>query len=165
MAKVTVIRQPVWWEARSPREKQLLLVLVALLVLVFIWVLIIRPLNDARANAEQRLNAAVTDLGKARADAAALKQLGSRPAGVQPIPLPLDGFLMQAGGEADFTNLNVIADGASRATIRLGNARPQAFFGWLAQLERRGVVVESMSARTNADQSIAVDAVLRAGNR
>lgn len=163
MAKVTIPRKPAWWEARSAREKRLLLVMAALLTLVLVWLLIVRPLNDARANAEQRLAAATAELGKARADAAALKQLGVRPAGAQPVPLPLDGFLMQAGGEAGFTNLNILADGASRATISVGNARPQAFFGWLAQLERRGVVVESMSARTNPDQTVAVEAVLRAG--
>jgi hypothetical protein len=46
----------------------------------------------------------------------------------------------------------------------MANARPQAFFGWIGQLEARGLVVESMSARANADQTIAVEAVLRAGN-
>jgi general secretion pathway protein M len=165
MAKVQIPRRPGWWEARSAREKRLLLALAALLALVVLWLLIIRPLNDARANAEQRLDAAVAELGKARADAAALRQLGARPAGAQPVPRPLDGFLMQAGAEAGFTNLNVIADGAARATISVASARPQAFFGWLSQLERRGVVVESMSARVNADQTIAVETVLRSGDR
>ncbi|HEY0326770.1 MAG TPA: type II secretion system protein GspM [Allosphingosinicella sp.] len=164
MAKVAIPKRPAWWEVRSAREKRLLLVMAALLVLLLVWLLIIRPLNDARANAEQRLDAAVAELGKARADAAALRQLGARPSGAQPVPRPLDGFLMQAGNEAGFTNLNVVADGAARATISVASARPQAFFGWLGQLERRGVVVESMSARVNADQTIAVEAVLRAGD-
>lgn len=164
MAKVAIPRKPAWWDTRSAREKRLLLILAALLVLVLAWLLVIRPLGDARANAEQRLDAAVAELGKARADAVALRQLGARPAGAQPVPRPLDGFLMQAGGEAGFTNLNVMADGSSRATISVASARPQAFFGWLAQLERRGVVVESMSARTNPDQTIAVEAVLRTGD-
>src|SRR5687768_1167035 len=102
MAKVAIPRKPAWWDTRSAREKRLLLVLAALLVLVLAWLLVIRPLGDARANAEQRLDAAVAELGKARADAVALRQLGARPAGVQPVPRPLDGFLMQAGGEAGF---------------------------------------------------------------
>ena len=165
MAKVATPKRPAWWEARSAREKRLLLVMGALLALLLVWLLIIRPRNDARANDEQRLTAAVVELGKARADAAALKQLQARPAGTQPVPLPLDGFLMQAGGAAGFTNLNVVADGASRATVSVGSARPQALFGWLAQLEGRGVVVESMSARTTPDQTIAVEAVLKAESR
>ncbi|MDB5667138.1 MAG: hypothetical protein JWL74_88 [Alphaproteobacteria bacterium] len=164
MARVAIPNRPAWWEARSAREKRLLLVMAALIALLLVWLLIIRPLDDARANAEQRLDSAVAELGKARADSAALRQLGASPAGVQPVPRPLDGFLMQSSGEAGFTNLNVIADGASRATISVASARPQAFFGWLSQLERRGIIVESMSARVNADQTIAVEAVLSAGD-
>ena len=73
----------------------------------------------------------MTELGKARADAARAQAAGQPPGRRQPVPLPLDGFLTQSGGEQGFTNLNVVADGASRATISLANARPQAFFGWL----------------------------------
>lgn len=153
-----------WWNTRSERERRLLLVMLALLALVLIWFLVIRPLMDARAAADQRLNAAVTDLARARAETAMLSQV---PAGASnaPVPLPVDGFLMQAGAEQGFTNLQVVADGASRATISMANARPQAFFGWIGQLEARGLAVDSLSARANADQTIAVEAVLRAGGR
>jgi general secretion pathway protein M len=152
-----------WWSARSLRERRLLIAMAALLTLVFVWLLVIRPLMDARAAADQRLNAAVTDLARARAEAAAATQVTAGPNN-NPVPLPVDGFLMQSGNEQGFTNLSVVADGASGARISMANARPQAFFGWIGQLEARGLVVESMSARANADQTIAVEAVLRAGN-
>lgn len=153
-----------WWGARTLREKRLLLAMAALLTLVLLWFAVIRPLMDARAAAEQRLNAAVTELARARAEAAAISRSPAGPNN-NPVPLPVDGFLMQSGAEQGFTNLSVVADGASRATISMANARPQAYFGWIAQLEARGLMVESMSARANADQTIAVEAVLRAGSR
>jgi len=166
MAKTVSVTRGGWWAARSLREKRLLLFMAALLALVLIWLLIIRPLMDARANAEARLTAAVTELGRARADAAALKQntAAAAPSG-NPVPLPLDDFLRQAGAEQGLTNLAVVADGPDRATMRIAQVRPPALFGWIGQLEARGVAVEALSARANADQTIAVEAVLRAGGR
>lgn len=149
-----------WWAVRTPREKRLLLALAAVALLVLVWLLVIRPITDARAAAEARLNAAVTELARARAEAATA-QPRSGAAGA-PVPLPLDGFLMTAGAEAGLTNLQVIGDGPARATLTLANVRPQAFFGWIGQLEARGLSVESLSARPNSDQTIAVEAVLRA---
>jgi general secretion pathway protein M len=67
MAKVAIVRRSGWWATRTLREKRLLLFMTALLALVLIWFVIIRPLLDARAAAEQRLNAAVTELARARA--------------------------------------------------------------------------------------------------
>lgn len=163
MAKVVIVQRRGWWAARSLREKRLLLAMAALLALVLAWFLVIRPLTDARAAAEARLNAAVTDLARARGEAAALKNQPAN-ANNNPVPLPVDGFLMQSGGEQGFTNLQIVADGASRASISMAQVRPPAFFGWIGQLEARGLIVESLSARPNPDQSIAVQAVLRAGN-
>ena len=163
MARNVIIeRRSGWWAARSLREKRLLMAMAALLALVIIWFALIRPLSDARAAAEQRLNANVTELARARAEAAMARQLNAATSN-QPVPLPVDGFLMQSGGEQGFAGLQVTGQGASRATINLGNVRPQAFFGWIAQLETRGLVVESMSARANSDQTVAVQAALRAG--
>ena len=161
MARVVQGRRG-WWEARSLRERRLLTVMAALLALLLVWLLVIRPLSDARAAADARLTAAVTDLARARAEASAVRQVAS-PANNNPVPLPVDGFLMESGGEQGFTNLQVVADGASRATISMANVRPPAFFGWIGQLEARGLVVESLGATANADQTIAVQAVLRAG--
>lgn len=150
-----------WWAARSRRERRMLLALAAVLAFALVWLLVIRPIADARAAAEARLNAAVSELARARADALMLARSGAGPGGT-PVPLPVDGFLMTAGAEAGFTGLQVVADGPARATLSLANVRPQAFFGWLGQMEARGLTVESLSARPNADQTIAVQAVLRA---
>jgi len=160
MAKA--VTRPGWWAARTLREKRLLLAAAVLLSLVLVWLAVIRPLMDARAAAEARLNAAVTDLARARGELAAMQQ-GAAGAGAAAVPLPIDSFLTQSAGEQGLTNIQVIASGPNRATISLAQVRPPAFFGWIGQLEARGVIVESLSARPNPDQTIAVEAVLRAG--
>lgn len=152
-----------WWETRSQREKRMLLALAAVLAFVLVWLLVIRPILDARAAAEAQLNAAVTDLARARSDALRLSQSRTGPGGA-PVPLPLDGFLMTAAAEAGLTNAVVVGDGATRATLTLPSVRAQAFFAWIGQMEMRGLVVESMSTRPNRDQTITVEAVLRARN-
>ncbi|HZG47337.1 MAG TPA: type II secretion system protein GspM [Allosphingosinicella sp.] len=162
MAKVVTSRRSGWWAARTVREKRLLLAMAALLALVLIWLLVIRPLLDARAAAEQRLNAAVTELARARAEVAALSQQAAGSGG-SPVAGPLDAFLMQSAGEQGFTNLQAVASGPGRVAITLPQARPAPFFGWIGQLEARGLKVESLSARPNPDQTIAVQATLRGG--
>jgi hypothetical protein len=47
--------------------------------------------------------------------------------------------------------------------ITLPQVRSAPFFGWIGQLETRGLIVETLSARPNPDQTIAVQAVLRGG--
>jgi general secretion pathway protein M len=152
----------VWWQARSLREKRLLVVASVLLVLVLAWFLIIRPLADAQANAEARLNAAVTELARVRAEAASLKQQAGTTTGTA-VPQPIGPFLTQSATEQGFTNALVNPGGPDRAAVSIPQARPPAFFGWIAQLEGRGLVVESLTARPNADQTIAAEVTLRAG--
>jgi hypothetical protein len=71
--------------------------------------------------------------------------------------------LSSAATEAGFPVSRVEPQGADRATMVLGNVRPQAFFGWVRQMEsRNGLVVERMSATTNSDQTLAVQITFRA---
>jgi general secretion pathway protein M len=162
MAKAVSVRRSGWWATRTVREKRLLLIMSLLLLLVLLWFAVIRPLLDARAAAEQRLNAAVTDLARARAEVAARSGQAAGGSG-SPVSGPLDAFLMQSGGEQGFTNLQAVASGPGRVSITLPQVRSGPFFGWIGQLETRGLVIESLSARPNPDQTIAVQAVLRGG--
>ncbi len=116
MAKVATVRRGGWWATRTLREKRLLLAMAAVLALVLIWLLVIRPLLDARAAAEQRLNAAVTELARARAEVAALSQQAASSTG-SPVVGPLDAFLMQSAGEQGFTNLQAVTSGPGRVGL------------------------------------------------
>jgi type II secretory pathway component PulM len=119
------------------RERRLLLVMTALLALVLIWFALVRPLLDARDAAEQRLNAAVTELARARAEAAVLKQQAAS-ASASALPGPLDAFLVQSGGEQGFTGCRwwPTVPGARRSAWRRCGPRP--FSGGSASWRRAG---------------------------
>src|SRR3546814_13273187 len=59
-----------WWRTRTLREQRLLLAMAGMTLVVFAWLLIIRPLDDALSNARERHGDAVVALAEARARAA-----------------------------------------------------------------------------------------------
>ena len=63
---------------------------------------------------------------------------------------------------AGFTGARISGQGASRATVSLDAARPQALFGWVAQMEQAGLVVERLRAQANADHTLAAEMTLGA---
>jgi len=70
-----------------------------------------------------------------------------------------------AASEAGFGGARIAAQGPARASVTIDSARPQAAFGWLAQLEGSGLVVERLHARANSDRTLLVEASLRARRR
>ena len=151
----------IWWRGRTTREQRLLLVMFALLALVLAWLLIVRPLNDALSGAKERHGAAVVALADAKARAAAIGEAQSdRPAVLN---APLDVLISQSATEAGFPLTNLQREGTGRATLSVASARPQAFFGWVAQMESaRGLIVERLRATTNSDRTLAVEVTFRA---
>lgn len=149
-----------WWRERSPREQRLLLVMFALIALVLGWLLVIRPLSDSLDAAQARHAEAVTALAEVRGRSEAIRRLqGERNVSA---PLPVDGFVSRTSAEAGFINARIAAQGPARATFALDAVRPQAFFAWVRLMERRGLVVDSLRARTNGDRTLAVEAAFRA---
>ena len=146
-----------WWQARSERERRLLIVMAALAALVLGWLLIVRPLGDALDRARQRHGAAVVALAEARART---DPGGGRAAG--PPPLPLDALVSRTAAEAGFATARVTGGGPATARLTLDAARPQALFGWLARLEAQGVTIERLRARANPARTIAVEAAFSA---
>lgn len=151
-----------WWEARSLREKRLLLFAAALLAAVLVWFLVIRPLMDAQATASARLDAAVTDLANARAEAASPKQQAATATGA-PVPQPIGPFVTQSAVEQGFTNAVVTAPEPARASVSIPQAKAPALFAWIGQLEARGLVIESLEVSASANQSVSILLTLRAG--
>lgn len=149
-----------WWRTRTAREQRLLLMGGALLAVVLGWLLIVRPLGNALAEAKMRHNDAVELLADTRSNAEALR----KPEAVPPPPLggALDVAVSAAASEAGFSITRLERQG-SGVTLMLDAVRPPAFFGWLDRMEReRGLVVERLSATANTDQTLAVQVVLRA---
>lgn len=155
-----IARLKAQWQARTPREQWLLGVMFALLALVLVWFLVLRPLGDMLSAAKERHGLAVAELAEARSQAAAIAALERRkpPASGQPI----ETAVAAAAAEAGFQLSALQPDGAGRVSLALGAARPQALFGWVSGLEQRGYVVERLSASSNPDRTLSAQIVLRA---
>jgi general secretion pathway protein M len=150
----------IWWRGRTGREQKLLLAMAALLALVLIWALVIRPVADSLSAARERHAAAVVRLAEARAQASAIQSLSG--AGSTTLAAPLTTVLNAAATEAGFPVARVEPEGASRATMVLNAVRPQAFFGWVGRMEQRNnLLVERLSATTNSDQTLSVQITFR----
>jgi general secretion pathway protein M len=148
-----------WWGERSLREQRLLLFMLALLALVALWLLAVRPLSDQLVAQQRRHAEAVTALAQARSRAAALRPRGRAPAAAA--PLPIDGLIRRTSAEAGFGNARIAGQGPARATFALDAVRAPAFFAWIRSLEARGLVVDSLRARANGDRTLAVEATFR----
>ena len=148
------------WLARTPRERWLLGAMLALLALVLVWLLILRPLGDMLSAAKERQGNAVAALAEARAQAAAIAALErQRPTAIQG---PIDQAVAAAASEAGFKLSQLQPEGPGRVTIAIGTARAEALFGWIAMMEAQGYVVERMNASSNSDRTLAAQLVLRA---
>lgn len=150
-----------WWRERSVREQRLLAVMSALLVIVLGWLLVAQPLINALEAARLRHGEAVIAVAEARARAELHRRSAQRPRATA--PLPVDSLIGLTAGEAGFTGARIAGQGPARASVAIDSARPPAFFGWIAELERRGLTVESLRAQANADRTLSAEAVLRAG--
>ncbi|SNS04589.1 general secretion pathway protein M [Sphingomonas laterariae] len=149
-----------WWTSRSPRERIMLLVMAGLLGVTLGWLLLVRPLGDALADARARHDRAILARAEAGGQADAIASLER--AGPKALPAPVDVWIGQKASEAGFTVARVDPVSAAQATIVINVVRSQAFFAWVSELERRdGLIVEGLNATTNNDATLSVEATFR----
>ena len=147
-----------WFEGRSTREKRLLLVMAALMVVTLLWGGILRPLGDGLSSARERHADAVIRLGEAQAIADELRQRRRRPA----LSGTLADTIRLSAEQAGFTLSGLTEDGPGRVRAQIASARAAALTPWLARLERGGVLVEQATLTDNGDRTLGVALVLRA---
>lgn len=149
-----------WFRGRTPREQRLLLVMAGLFLIVFAWLLVIRPLGDALSDARERHGRAVIALAATRDQADAIAALQR---GIRPVPAgSIVDLVTSAAAQGGFSAATVTAEGGAGARLTIPAVRAPAFFGWIADLQRRtGLVVDQLSVRTNADATLAVELSVR----
>lgn len=153
-----------WWRTRTLREQRLLLAMLGLLAVVLLWLLIVRPLGDALSRARERHADAAQALAEARAQAALISRL-ERAAPIAPQE-PIDALISRSATEAGFPITRLEREGPDQATMVLASVRPQAFFGWVGQMESgRGLIVERLSATTNSDRTLSIQVTFRTRSR
>ena len=148
------------WAAFSHREKWLVGIMLALFAVLFLWLGMIRPVAGGLEGARNNHAAAVERYAAIRMRVDAFQRLsGRRP---PELGAPLDVVVSQSAGEAGFTLDRNDPQGNGRVSIAIGQARPVAFFGWLAHLETMGIEVETLNARpVPGSNVVGATAVLR----
>ena len=145
-----------WWQARSERERWLVGTMLVLALVLLVWLLVIRPLSDALDAAKMRHGDAAVALAEARARTAPAGGGGPAAAG------PVDAIVTRTAAAAGFPGARVAAMGAGRASVSLDAARPQALFGWIAQMEQQGLVVERLRVQANQDHTLSAEMTMAA---
>jgi len=147
-----------WFAGRALRERRLILVMLALLVVTIVWGGIILPVRDGLSSARERHADAIVRLGATQSEVDLIRAAGRR--------VPLTGSLAdtlrlraEAAGFA-LASVEDSAGGRVHATIQA--AKPAALSRWFAGLEANGILVDTATWRDNADGSVAVDFVVRA---
>jgi len=152
-----------WFRARSLREKRLLLAMLALAVLTLVWGGIIRPLGDALASARERHADAVVRLARTEAAVETLRLIQARRA--RPLTGALADVVRAEANEAGFALASLDQQAPDRVHVGIQSARAGALVGWLARLERSGVLVDNARLTDNGDRTVGVDLTLRERGR
>jgi general secretion pathway protein M len=138
-----------WWHQRSSREQLLITIAGALLAALLAWLLILRPLGQARAAAQEAAQAAQGQLAQTRALVAAIRARPAPPAG------PVHELLGRRLAEAGLTPSRLEAQGPGQALVEIAAINGRLMIGWASALEQRdGLVVDELEATRNADQSV-----------
>lgn len=143
-----------WWNARSPRERVMLLVMLALAIPVLGWLLIARPLIDAKADARAdyllaldrhaRVSAMTTDT---------LFEGGG-------IAVSLTDFLASQASQRGFALTVNALDAPGQARIAIAQANGQALLGWLAELEAVGLVLSNVQITPGEAGGVSLSATI-----
>jgi general secretion pathway protein M len=149
----------IWWRGRTVREQRLLALMFGLLFLLLAWLLVVRPLDDALAAARERHGAAVIALAEAKVRTAEIERLQKQvPAGA---PRPVMTIVNESAVGAGFSIRSLDKMGSGAVRLVLDSVRPQAFFGWVAEMEGQGLIVVQLTARPNADRTLAAEVSFR----
>ena len=152
-----------WFDARSLREKRLILTMLALAVLTFVWAGVIVPVGDALSSARERHGDAVIRLAETQARVDALNKLArARP------PALAGGLDAAVRTSADAAGLPLQAlnqMGPDRVQVGVATARAGALLAWSSSLERQGLLVDSVQLTDNGDRTVRADMTIRSRAR
>ena len=146
------------WNDRSPRERIMLGALGCVASSILVWLLVLRPITDARSSAAAAKDEAVQALGETRFYAREIAKLSgatspARPKSAQTLAATATAAGLTVSG-ADKT------DGTFR--LRFDAVPSKSFFGWVAAVEAQGVPVRTVSAVPNSAGSLRAEVAFAA---
>lgn len=143
-----------WWEARTPRERLILGVAAALLIVTVYWLGLLRPLQAAARAAELRSVAAIRE---AQALEAAAGRLAAPTA--QPNSQGIRAPVLELAAAAGLTLSRLSPEGDGGLTVSVEPAPSGAVFGWIARLaQERGIDVSRLTVEQTADKRVIAQA-------
>lgn len=149
-----------WFSGRTLREQRMLMVMAALLLAVFAWLAIVRPVLAWRATAADRAQAAAVTLAEVRASVASLGP--ARPA-AQPPAEGLDPLVRRTAGAAGLEVVTAMS-ASGQLGFQLSRVRSGPLFAWLAALEAdHRLTVCNLGVVENADATLNVEGGLASG--
>lgn len=142
-----------WWSQRNPRERAMLLLMLAALGAFGFWYGLIWPARAVRDAAQQRYDRALADLRVVQATVHALESTGPAPTHAPEVIAPA---LEARARESGIALSRQRRDGAGQLVVEMDAVSSRALFAWLEAL-RTGDGIEA--ARVEAERT---DAQLRA---
>lgn len=149
-----------WFNGRSLRERRLILVMLALLVVAILWGLLILPVRNGLSSTRERYTDAVVRVGEAEAGLRAVKSIQRRQRGSVPLPLA-DTVRARADG-AGFTLASLDPEANDRVRLSIATAKAGALMAWLAALEDQGVLVDGLTITPNGGGTVTAQMTLKA---
>lgn len=152
-----------WFAGRSASERRLILIAAGLALLLLLWLALLRPLGDALSEARARNADAVLRLADTRASVDALHaaQTSHGPA----LTGSLGDVVRASADQAGFALASLDPAGPDRVRVAIASAKGGALIGWLARLERSGVLVDAAQLTDHGDHTLGVDLTLKARGR
>lgn len=152
-------RWKTWFDARAPRERWLILIMLGLLAVTIVRVAVIRPVQDGLASSRERYDDAVIRLGQTQTTVNAIHAI--QRGHPQPLGAPLADAVRERAEAAGFT-LAGVDTGADSVRTSIGSAKAGALLGWLAGLEADGVLIDGATITANGDGTVAAQLTLKA---
>lgn len=149
-----------WLDARSLRERRLILVMVALALVTILWAGVIRPVRNGLSESRERYTQAVVRLGEAEAALSQVKAIQRRQL---PTPEGLLADVVRARAEAaGLTLTGLDSEAPDRVRVSVATARAGALTQWIGALEGEGVLVESLTVSGAGNGAVSAQMTLAA---
>jgi len=129
-----------WFAGRSPRERWMVILMLAIVVPVVAWLLVVRPLNSAYDAALERHLQAVDRNGRVRMLAELARKQPGRARAAAPVA-DLGLVVAEAAGQSGLTLDGNNPIGPNSVSVSVGQASASQALQWLRDLEARGLVV------------------------
>jgi general secretion pathway protein M len=150
-----IVRVTEWYAARSLREQRLLAAMLVIALPLFLWLLVIVPLNRAYDSALERHLAAVDRSGRVRA----LAEVGNASRAGAAVPGgDITLVVAERAARAGLTLASNSAAGAGQVQISVASAKATAITGWLAGLERDGLTLDDVRIAPTGDGNVSLSA-------